>query len=107
MVDKSELKTLAKNVVEEILNAYKEHKLVDYVSNALGIRFCQSLIGNEWVTDTIELQVTSGGPNVWVRVEEDKITGEVYWGSEKAEYEYYTRKARDILEILEDIIAHK
>lgn len=107
MVSREELRDIARRAVEEILNAYKEHNLVEYVENALGIRVCQSLIGNEWVTESIELQVTSGGPNVWVRVEEDKIVGEVYWGSQNEKYEYYTRKASDILDILEDILAHK
>jgi len=106
MVDKSELKTLAKNAVDELLDAYRNHKLVDYVSSALGVRVCKSLIGNEWVTDTIELQVTTGGPNTWVRVDENKIVGEVYWGTLSEKYEHYTREASDILDILEDILAH-
>lgn len=106
MVKPEELREIAKRVVNEIVQAYRGHRLVEYVDNALDIRVCQSLIGREWVTDTIELQVATGGPNVWVRVEENKIVGEVYWGSMRERYEHHTREASDILDILKDILAH-
>lgn len=106
MVRPEELREIAKRVVNEIVQAYRGHRLVEYVDNALDIRVCKSLIGNEWVTETVELQVTTGGPNTWVRVDENKIVGEVYWGTLSERYEHYTREASDILDILEDILAH-
>ena len=106
MVDRSELKALARRAVENLLKAYREHKLVEYVANARGVRVHQSLIDDEWVIDSVELLVSVGNPSVWVRVEEDKIVGEAYKDSKKAEYEYRTREASDILDIVIDILAH-
>ena len=106
MVDRSELKALAKRAVENILQAYRSQKLIDYLTNALGLRICQSLIGNEWVTEEVQLLVASGGPNVWVKVSDDKIVGEASWGSQTEKYVYRTREASDILDIIVDILAH-
>lgn len=101
------MKEIAKRAIDEILRAYKKHKLVDYLDNVLGIRICSSWVGDGWELEQIELQLTTGGPNTWLVITPNMMRAEVYWGTKKAEQEYVGKEVEDIFDILADAIAHR
>ena len=101
------MKEIAKRAIDGILEAYKKHKLVDYLNDVLEIRICESWTGEGWELEQIELQLTTGGPNTWLVITPNLIRTEVYWGTKKVEQEYVGEEVEDIFDILADAIAHK
>ena len=114
MVEKEELKKIAKNAINEILEAYRNKKLVDLVNNAIDIRICESFVRyvdgdtvkRVWAIDEIVLKRSYGGPDTEIIVTSDKISAKVCWGSKCIEDVYKGDEVLDIYDILVDIIVH-
>lgn len=97
-------------IVEDVLREYvkaieecprgKPWKVADdLLSNALGIRITASLIGGKWEIESVELTDATGGPNIYVTLEPDRITVDVCWSSQHARKTAYV-DAREIFDYI-------
>ena len=104
----SELKKIVERELkefEEELMTTETEKIVDsLLEDSLGIRITASLVGGKWVIEEVEFTLTSGGPNIYLKVKDDgTICIDGWWGSEHYERCVYGL-SRQLFEILADYL---
>jgi len=92
------LDELIRSTIEEVKDI---EDVGDWIADrVLGISRKQTLLGDKWETDYYELQLTYGGPGLWITTD-GRITA-AWWG----DYLEVRVEDEDYLKKLEDIEAH-
>jgi len=104
----SELKKIVERELkefEEELKSRKIEKIVDILlKDSLGVRITASLVGGKWVIEEVEFTLTSGGPNIYLKVKDDGTACvDGWWGSEHYERCTY-QLSKQLFEILADYL---
>jgi hypothetical protein len=101
MEDEEIRKELEKELMDLRDDLEKMQNEDEYLEDVLDVERTQNLVSGYWVTQSYRIQLSAGGPDIWV--DEEGLKG--YWGSEKVELPH-TEKSKEkfqaICEYLDD-----
>ena len=109
MMDK--MREMARNLVSLVLDEYHSLDKVAAMNRLLDaatdIRICMGLTREGWYLDEVKLVLSNGEIKEIVIVRENEIVGKVCRDGVCVEEVERTREANEILDLLEEVIAHR
>ena len=105
------MKEMAQSLVNLVLDEYhsldKVAAMNRLLDSATDIRICMGLTRGGWYLDEVVLTMATGGPNEYIIIRENEIVGRICWGGKCVDEVKRTREANEVLDLLEEVIAHR